>query len=86
MAQPESLEVGASVDHRTDAELVELLNQLDVPFLAGGAPVGRSSSVTPSVLLARLAASPEARLRLAAIPLLLRHPELAAHVERRRRY
>ena len=59
-------------------DLVTVLNSLDVPFLAGGTSGGQALDITPSSLLARLAASPEARLRLALIPLLLRHPQFSA--------
>jgi len=62
-------------------DLVTALNALDVPFLVGGTAGGQPFDITPSSLLARLATSPEARLRLAVIPLLLRHPEFAAHVD-----
>lgn len=59
-------------------DLVNILNSLDVPFLAGGTSGGQVFDIPASSLLARLAASPEARLRLALIPLLLRHPQFAA--------
>ena len=59
-------------------DLVNILNFLDVPFLAGGTSGGQARDIIPSSVLARLAASPEARLRLALIPLLLRHPQFAA--------
>jgi hypothetical protein len=62
-------------------DLVDALNLLDVPFLAGGSPDGQPSAIPPGLLLIKLAASPEARLRLALIPLLLRHAEFVAHVD-----
>jgi hypothetical protein len=58
----------------TPDELVGVLDALDVPFLAGGVP---SATVSPAELLKGLANAPEARLRAAIIPLLLRHPEFA---------
>ncbi|MBM3127995.1 MAG: hypothetical protein FJ009_05085 [Chloroflexi bacterium] len=56
------------------AELVGALDALDVLFLAGG--VG-NPQVTPVELLQGLACAPEARLRSAIVPLILRHPEFA---------
>ncbi len=61
----------------TGAELATALAALDVPFIAGGARQSVAAQPQPAVLLASLAASDEARLRLALIPLLLRHPEYA---------
>ncbi len=58
----------------TPAELVGALDALDVPFLAGGAPIAQLS---PIELLQGLAGAPEARLRSAIIPLVLRHPEFS---------
>lgn len=60
--------------------LVTELNRLGVHFVTGGG-VERSTPSLPSAdLLAGLASQPEARLRLAVIPLLLAHPELATAV------
>lgn len=58
----------------TPAELVGALNALDVPFLAGGGP---SAYLSPDELIANLVCAPEARLRAAIIPLMLRHPEFS---------
>jgi len=64
-------------DALTPAQLVAALDNLGVPFLRGASsPV---VAVEPRVLLAALAASNEARLRLALIPLLLAHPEFSVH-------
>lgn len=62
----------------TPDELVHTLDALGVPFLTSSAP-GVNAPISSSVeLLEALASAPEARLRLALIPLLLRHPEFAA--------
>jgi len=59
-------------------ELVDALNTLGVRFLRGGS--GATRNFAPAVLMATLASSSEARLRMALIPLLLAHPEFAAEV------
>lgn len=56
-------------------ELVGALNALDVPFIAGDAP---DAHLSPSQLIQGLARAPEARLRSAIIPLVLRHPEFSS--------
>lgn len=63
----------------TGAELAAALAALDVPFIAGGSRQPMAAPTQPAVLLASLATSDEARLRLALIPLLLRHPEYGRH-------
>lgn len=60
-------------------ELVDALNTLGVIFLRGGD--GVPVTIAPDTFIAALAASPEARLRMALIPLLLTHPEFAADVD-----
>ncbi|MCL4831459.1 MAG: hypothetical protein KJZ86_03425 [Caldilineaceae bacterium] len=67
----------AKTNHR-QSELVDALDTLGVRFLRGGS--GTPTTFVPATLLASLAASPEARLRLALIPLLLTHPEFAEDV------
>lgn len=62
-----------------NARLVAELDALGVHFLQGAAPA-EAGRMTPGALLAALAASDEARLRLALIPLLLRRPEFTAYV------
>jgi hypothetical protein len=52
----------------TPQQLVDVLDALDVRFLRGGS--GASARAEPVALLAGVAASAEARLRLALIPLL----------------
>ena len=61
----------------TPSQLVAALDSLGVPFLRGAS--GSVVPVQPAALLAGLAASPEARLRLALIPLLLAHPEFSVY-------
>lgn len=59
-------------------ELVDALDTLGVAFLRGGS--GTRRGFPPAVLLTALASNPEARLRMALIPLLLAHPEFAPAV------
>jgi hypothetical protein len=59
----------------TPDQLVTALNNLDVPFLTGGEPL--SVSLMPTGLFSALISQPEARLRLAIIPLLLKQPDFA---------
>lgn len=63
----------------TSTQLVDALNTLGVPFIRGGS--GAAYAMSPSLLIAGLAASDEARLRLALIPLLLSHPEFAVDIK-----
>lgn len=69
----------AGLHAMTGAELAVALAALDVPFIAGGSHQPMAAPPQPAVLLASLAASDEARLRLALIPLLLRRPEYGRH-------
>ncbi|MCL4506203.1 MAG: hypothetical protein M1434_10065 [Chloroflexi bacterium] len=62
----------------TPDELVGALDALGVHFLSGGDSSPRARSLAPAELLAQLAAQPDARLRLAIIPLLLCRPEFAS--------
>lgn len=71
--KPEVLSPVAATD------LAHALATLDVPFVAGGQHATAVETPQPAVLMASLAASDEARLRLALIPLLLRRPEFARH-------
>lgn len=57
------------------SELIDALDTLGVLFLRGGS--GIPKTLAPDALMAALATSPEARLRVALIPLLLAHPEFA---------
>ncbi len=63
----------------TGAELAVALTALDVPFIAHAPGQPMTAPPQPAALLASLAASDEARLRLALIPLLMRRPEFACH-------
>ncbi|MBM3145024.1 MAG: hypothetical protein FJ010_08660 [Chloroflexi bacterium] len=64
----------------TGDQLANALNSLGVRFIMGGQSHGTMPYTPPARLLAALARSDEARLRLALIPLFLEHPEFAAHV------
>ena len=68
------------VNELTPTQLVDALHTIGVPFVRGGS--GARHAVEPSVLMAALAESGEARLRLALIPLLLSHPAFAAETKR----
>jgi hypothetical protein len=63
-----------------DERLIAELDALGVHFLWRLAPVDRVDDMDPARLLASLAASREARVCLAIIPLLLHRPDFAAHV------
>jgi hypothetical protein len=58
-------------------QLVTELNRLGVHFVTGGELEWSTPALPSSELLAGLVTQSEARLRLALIPLLLVHPELA---------
>jgi len=64
----------------TGNQLVNALRSLDVNFIMGGEREDDSLHKQPVRLIAALAESAEARLRLSLIPLFLEHPEFAAHV------
>lgn len=61
-------------------QLVNTLRILGVNFIMGGNKTGKSLHTRPTRLIAALARSDDARLRLSLIPLFLEHPEYAAHV------
>ncbi len=61
-------------------QLVDELNHLGIPFLQRGTARLITKPLEPAILVMQLATSDEARLRLALIPLLLRHPAFAADV------
>jgi len=63
-----------------DERLIAELDALGVRFLWRLVPVEVAGEPDPATLLASLAASTEARVRLAIIPLLLHRPDFAAHV------
>lgn len=61
-------------------QLANALQALGVNFIMGGQAKKEALHKRPRRLLAALAQSDEARLRLALIPLFLEHPEFARHV------
>ena len=63
------------------ATLAATLDQLGVYFIAGEPDALPETAESPLALLRGLASSNEARLRLALIPLFLKRPEYALHVE-----
>lgn len=65
----------------SEEELIGALAALDVFFLQGRETAG-SIDLPLHQLIANLAESNEARIRLALIPLFLRHPDLAKNVDR----
>lgn len=64
----------------TGDQLANALRGLGVKFIMGGEGGDDSLRGQPARLIAALAESDEARLRLSLIPLFLEHPEFAAHV------
>ncbi len=64
----------------TGEQLANALHILGVNFIRGGTGMDVSLSSHPSRLIAALAQSDEARLRLSLIPLFLEHPEYASRV------
>src|SRR5512133_511419 len=61
-------------------QLTNALQALGIRFLMGGNPENSSLHKQPERLIAALAKSREARLRLSLIPLFLEHPEFSVHV------
>jgi hypothetical protein len=66
--------------HLTDDQLIAELNRLEVHFLNQGEIARLQLPLTAAELLAGLACSANARVRLAIIPLLLHHPSVAYDV------
>ena len=64
----------------TGNQLTNALRALEVNFILGGQSKDESLRKQPARLIAALAESDEARLRLSLIPLFLEHPEFAARV------
>lgn len=64
----------------TGDQLTNALHALGVHFIMGGGSKDESLHKQPARLIAALAESNEARLRLSLIPLFLEHPEFAVHV------
>lgn len=65
----------------TGDQLTSALCALGIKFLVGGDPEDNSLHKQPARLIAALAESKEARLRLSLIPLFLEHPEFSVHVQ-----
>lgn len=63
----------------TGDQLTNALHALGVKFVLGRQSENKSLRKQPARLIAALAESNEARLRLSLIPLFLEHPEFAAH-------
>jgi hypothetical protein len=64
----------------TGDQLTNALHALGVNFVLGRKSKDESLHKQPARLIAALAESSEARLRLSLIPLFLEHPEFSAHV------
>jgi hypothetical protein len=62
-------------------QLTNALRALGVNFILGGQSKDSFLHKQPARLIASLAESEEARLRLSLIPLFLEHPEFSAHVQ-----
>lgn len=63
-----------------DAQLMAELETLGIHFLQSSSTVELATRIAPATLVARLASSNEARVRLALIPLLLHRPDFAAYL------
>jgi hypothetical protein len=61
----------------TPVQLVTELNALGVRFITGGDATAKDAALQPATLMVGLVQQPEARLRMALIPLLLAHPDYA---------
>lgn len=72
----------SNISIATGDQLASALHILGVNFILGGTNTDGSIHQEPSLLIAALATSREARLRLALIPLFLDHPEFAADVQK----
>lgn len=65
----------------TNEALADLLHALDLPFVWGDPQRAPDVPADLTDVIAALASNDEARLRLALIPLLLRHPSFAQYVK-----
>ena len=66
----------------TGDQMANALHMLGVNFIFGKAGADSSLHKEPDQLIAALAGSQEARLRLSLIPLFLEHPEFSSYVRR----
>jgi hypothetical protein len=64
----------------TGDQLANALQALGVKFIFGGRGGGKTSYKQPTRLIAALAESNDARLRLSLIPLFIDHPEFSEYV------
>ena len=64
----------------TGAQLANALHMLGINFIMGGSNDSEALHRDPKRMIAALADSKEARLRLSLIPLFLEHPEFSSHV------
>ncbi|MCC7119564.1 MAG: hypothetical protein IT310_13650, partial [Anaerolineales bacterium] len=65
----------------TDDQLTNSLHALGVKFIMGGHSEIEALHKHPALLIAALAESDDARLRLSLIPLFLEHPEFSDYVQ-----
>ncbi|RIK29768.1 MAG: hypothetical protein DCC56_12110 [Anaerolineae bacterium] len=65
----------------TDNQLTNFLHALGVKFIMGGQREIEALHDQPALLIAALAESGDARLRLSLIPLFLEHPEFSNYVQ-----
>ncbi|MBA3531216.1 MAG: hypothetical protein H0T73_04760, partial [Ardenticatenales bacterium] len=79
--QPSAAHTDSSISGEV---LVHALASYDVPFLAGeeGSRESDEERLTPATLMSALVTHPDPRLRLALIPLLVRHPRFSQEAER----
>lgn len=80
MSSRQSILSSKQIERLPSAQITAQLAALTVDFLQVDHELAESTEVDPAALIAALATNGEARLRLALIPLLLRHPEFAAIV------
>lgn len=65
-----------------NSAVIATLEELGVHFFASQTDVGSKTLVSPETLIYNLASSKEARMRLALIPLFLKHPHYAEYVKK----
>jgi hypothetical protein len=70
----------SSTNTTTGEQLASALQALGVKFIVSSESEDQTPHIQPARLIAALAESREARLRLSLIPLFLEHPEFAMHV------
>lgn len=65
-----------------DDQLLVALDRLGVEFIARGSEKAADPNISPDKLIAGLANSDDARIRLALIPFFLLHPEFSSNVKK----